>query len=97
MTGQGRPGPARLSPYAAASSHLALLSDLALGRVVDRAPRGGAGIGGTSAAVEAGGVRVFVKQVPVTGRDLLPGNVRSTANLTHSRPICTSTVPSAHR
>jgi hypothetical protein len=31
--------------------------------------------------VEAGGVRVFVKQVPVTERELLPGNARSTANL----------------
>jgi hypothetical protein len=81
MTGQGRRRPARMSAYATASSHLALLSDLALERVVDQAPRGRAGIGGASAAVEAGGVRVFVKQVPVTGRELRPGTVRSTANL----------------
>jgi len=38
-------------------------------------------MGGTSVTLEAGGVRVFVKQVPVTERELLPGNVRSTANL----------------
>jgi hypothetical protein len=77
MTGQGRPRPARMSAYATASSHLALLSDLALERVVDQAPRVRPGIGGTSATVEAGGVRVFVKQVPVTARELRPGNVRS--------------------
>ena len=38
-------------------------------------------MGGTSTALEVEGVRVFVKQVPVTGRELLPGNIRSTANL----------------
>jgi len=81
MTGQGRLRSARMSAYATASSHLALLSDLALERVVDRAPQVRPGIGGTSATVEAGGVRVFVKQVPVTERELLPGNARSTANL----------------
>ena len=81
MTGQGQPRPARMSAYATASSHLALLSDLALERVVDQAPQVRPGIGGTSATVEAGGVRVFVKQVPVTERELRPGNVRSTANL----------------
>jgi hypothetical protein len=70
-----------MSAYATASSHLALLSDLALERVVDQAPPGRPGIGGTSASVEVGGVRVFVKQIPVTERELLPGNVRSTANL----------------
>jgi len=70
-----------MTAYATASSHLALLSDSALERMVDQAPPGTPGIGGTSASVEVGGVRVFVKQVPVTGRELLPGNVRSTANL----------------
>ena len=81
MTGQGQPRPARMSAYATASSHLALLSDLALKRMVDQAPQVRPGIGGTSATVEAEGVRVFVKQVPVTERELRPGNVRSTANL----------------
>ena len=81
MTGQGRPRPARMSAYATASSHLALLSDPALARVADHAPGVRAGIGGTSATLEVEGVRVFVKQVPVTERELLPGNVRSTANL----------------
>jgi hypothetical protein len=80
MTDQGRS--ARMSAYATASSHLALLSDLALERVVDEAPRVRPGIGGTSATLEVEGVRVFVKQVPVTERELLPGNVKSTANLT---------------
>ena len=81
MTGQGQPRPARMSAYATASSHLALLSDLALKRMVDQAPQVRPGIGGTSATVEAEGVRVFVEQVPVTERELRPGNVRSTANL----------------
>jgi hypothetical protein len=35
MTDQGRPRPARLSAYTTASSRLALLSDLALERVVE--------------------------------------------------------------
>lgn len=81
MTGQVRARSARMPAYATASSHLALLSDQALERVVDQAPRVTPGIGGTSATLEVQGVRVFVKQVPVTGRELLPGNVRSTANL----------------
>jgi hypothetical protein len=81
MTDQVRPRSARLSAYATASSHLALLSDLALQRVVDQAPWGRPGMGGTSAILEVEGVRVFVKQVPVTERELLPGNIRSTANL----------------
>jgi hypothetical protein len=81
MTDQGRLHSARISAYASASSHLALLSDLALQRVVDQAPRGRPGMGGTSATLDVGGVRVFVKQVPVTERELLPGNMRSTANL----------------
>jgi len=81
MTGQGRPHSARMSAYATASSHLALLSDLAVERVVDQAPRVRPGMGGTSVTVDVEGVRVFVKQVPVTERELLPGNVRSTANL----------------
>jgi hypothetical protein len=66
MTDQGRS--ARMSAYATASSHLALLSDLALERVVDEAPRVRPGIGGTSATLEVEGVRVFVKQVPVRSR-----------------------------
>ena len=44
MTGQGRLRSARMSAYATASSHLALLSDLALERVVNQAPRGKPGI-----------------------------------------------------
>jgi hypothetical protein len=70
-----------MSAYATASSHLALLSDLALERMVGQAPQVRPGIGGTSARLEVEGVQVFVKQVPVTERELLPGNLRSTANL----------------
>jgi hypothetical protein len=81
MTGQGRPRSARMSAYATVSSHLALLSDVALERVVDQAPRVRSGMGGTSVTLDVAGVRVFVKQVPVTELELLPGSVRSTANL----------------
>ena len=80
MTDQARPS-VRISAYATASSHLALLSDLALECVVYQVLRVRPGMGGTSGSVEVDGVRVFVKQVPVTERDLLPGNVRSSANL----------------
>ncbi len=81
MTAESRPRFARMSAYATASSHLALLSDSALEHVVDKASQVKYGIGGTSATLEVEGVRVFVKRVPVTGRELLPGNIRSTANL----------------
>jgi hypothetical protein len=81
MTDQGRPRSARMSAYATASSHLELLSDSALERVVDKASRVRQGIGGTSATLEVEGVPIFVKRVPVTERELLPGNIRSTANL----------------
>ena len=81
MTDQGRPRSARMSAYATASSHLALLSDPAVERLVDEAPRFRPGMGGTSAVLDVEAVPVFVKQVPVTARELLPGNVRSTANL----------------
>jgi hypothetical protein len=81
MIDQDQPRPARLSAYASASSHLALLSDLALERMVDQAPEVRSGIGGTSGSLEVEGVRVFVKQIPVTGRELLPVHARSTANL----------------
>ena len=77
----GQPLAARLAAYATASSHLALLSDPVLDRALDQAPRLSPGIGGTAATMDVEGVRVFVKQIPVTERELLPGNVRSTANL----------------
>lgn len=41
----------------------------------------GSGIGGVRARVEIAGVPVFVKQVPLTERELAPPGFRSTANL----------------
>jgi len=75
------PSPARLSAYATASTALGLLSDRRLADAVAAAPALGSGIGGRSAELDVDGVRVFVKHVPLTDLELLPENVRSTANL----------------
>ena len=79
MTDQGRLRSARMSAYAAASPYLALLSDLALKRMVDQAPRGRPGMGGTSVTLEVEGVRVFVKQVPVTAAGDRPRDIPASA------------------
>lgn len=41
----------------------------------------GSGIGGRRAPLEVGGKPVFVKRVPLTESERLPGHVRSTAHL----------------
>jgi hypothetical protein len=71
----------RVLRYGTVASALALLDNERLGRLVDRAPATGAGIGGTTARVDVEGVPVFVKRVPLTDRERLPHNVMSTANL----------------
>ncbi|MDH6125650.1 protein kinase family protein [Kitasatospora sp. GP82] len=81
MTCQDRLPTARTDAWATVSTHLALLSDRRLGRLVDGATPLGSGIGGASAALEIEGVRVFVKRVPLTELELRPENVMSTANL----------------
>ncbi len=48
----------------------------------------GTGIGGASALLEVEGVPVFVKSVPLTDRERLPGNAGSTANLFGLPPFC---------
>ncbi|WP_380280184.1 protein kinase family protein [Kitasatospora purpeofusca] len=78
---EGAPDPARLAAHGAVAGRLSLLSDRRLGEVVASAPRLGSGIGGTSAALEVDGTRVFVKKVPLTDLELRPEHVRSTANL----------------
>ncbi|MFI7129005.1 protein kinase family protein [Nonomuraea sp. NPDC050153] len=71
----------RLTAYSTVSTSLALRSDLEMGRLVARAEPLGLGIGGRSALLEVDGTRVFVKRVPLSDRELLPENLRSTANL----------------
>lgn len=81
MTHRDPPHAARVAAHARAATHLALLSDRGLGRLLLGATPLGAGIGGASALLEIEGVKVFVKRVPVTELELRPENVMSTANL----------------
>ncbi|WP_329123771.1 protein kinase family protein [Streptomyces sp. NBC_01465] len=73
--------PARRSVHADVSTSLSLLSDDRLAKDVAAAEQLGTGIGGRSAVLEVAGSRVFVKRVPLTGLELRPEHLRSTANL----------------
>ncbi|MFC4118014.1 serine/threonine-protein kinase [Nonomuraea zeae] len=79
---------ARLSRYATASNELALLSDTRLGDLVGRAKVLGSGIGGVSVLLEAGGVPVFAKRIPLTDLERRPEHVMSTANLFDLPAFC---------
>ncbi|MFF0013654.1 protein kinase family protein [Streptomyces sp. NPDC005374] len=72
---------ARLTTHADTATSLALLSDRGLADLVASGTPAGTGIGGQATLLEVDGVRVFVKQVPLTDTELHPDNVRSTANL----------------
>ncbi|WP_371539388.1 serine/threonine-protein kinase [Streptomyces sp. NBC_00466] len=72
---------ARQARYSTVSTSLALCGDRRLGELVATAAPLGSGIGGRSAFLEVAGTPVFVKRVPLTGRELRPDHVRSTANL----------------
>ncbi|MEQ4715610.1 protein kinase family protein [Nonomuraea sp. B19D2] len=71
----------RLTAYSDVATSLALRGDVELGELVEQADPLGSGIGGRSALLAVAGTRVFVKRVPLTDRELLPENVRSTANV----------------
>lgn len=73
--------PTRLSTHADTAASLALLSDHALADLVASGTPAGTGIGGRATLLEVDGVRIFVKQVPLTATELEPDHVRSTANL----------------
>ncbi|MFF1302486.1 protein kinase family protein [Streptomyces sp. NPDC058307] len=73
--------PARLSTHADTATSLALLSDGDLADLVASGAPAGTGIGGRATLLEVDGVRVFVKQVPLTDTERHPVHVRSTANL----------------
>jgi hypothetical protein len=68
-----------LRSYGAVSSRLSALDDQQLGALLRRASPLGVGIGGTCSLLDVDGVRVFVKQVPLT--DLELEHPMSTANL----------------
>ncbi|MFI8087431.1 protein kinase family protein [Streptomyces sp. NPDC086080] len=79
---------ARLAAHGTVSAALARCGDGALRALVDRAVPAGSGIGGTSALIEVAGTTVFVKRVPLTGLELRPEHVRSTANLFELPMFC---------
>ena len=71
----------RLADHTDVATSLALLGDRELAELVAAGVELGTGIGGRSTLVEVGGVRVFVKRVPLTDTERHPDNMRSTANL----------------
>ena len=79
---------ARVTAFSAVSTALTLRSDRELAAWVDGAKPIGAGIGGPTALLEVEGTKVFVKRLPLTDLDLLPGNARSTANLFDLPDFC---------
>ncbi|MFI9170290.1 protein kinase family protein [Streptomyces lincolnensis] len=82
-----RSGP-RLTIHADTATALARLSDGELADLVAAGAHSGTGIDGRCVLVEVGGTRVFVKQVPLTERELLPHYVRSTADVFGVPPFC---------
>jgi serine/threonine protein kinase len=71
----------RLRTHADTATSLALLNDRDLADLVTSGTPVGVGIGGRATLLEVDGVRVFVKQVPLTDIELHSDHARSTANL----------------
>jgi hypothetical protein len=71
----------RSETHARIAGELAILSDEGLAVALAGAHPVGHGIGGPVATMEIGGVRLFVKCVPLTDLERRPENLRSTANL----------------
>ncbi|PAZ15735.1 hypothetical protein CLM62_13165 [Streptomyces sp. SA15] len=71
----------RIARHTDIATALSLLSDRELTDLVAAGTPNGSGIGGRSTLIEVDGVRVFVKQVPLTDTERLPEHVRSTANV----------------
>lgn len=72
---------ARLATYAATATAVSLLSDRRLGDLLAAARPAGSGIGGSTAGLDVDGVRVFVKQIPLTELEQRSEHAMSTANL----------------
>jgi len=71
----------RLAAHRAVATALSALSDSDLAGLIAGGHAPGSGVGGSVVAVEAGGVTVFAKSIPLTAVELRPGNRMSTANL----------------
>lgn len=78
----------RLCAHTAIATSLALLSDHELAELVAEGTPVGTGIGGPTKVIEVDGARVFVKLVRLTDTELLPENVRSTANVFDVPTFC---------
>ncbi|GIM93732.1 serine/threonine protein phosphatase [Paractinoplanes toevensis] len=81
-----RTGVSRRSRHTRTSALLAARTDDELSALVRGAPVEAVGVGGGSAVLDAGGVPVFAKRIPMTGREL--AHPRSTANLFGLPPFC---------
>ncbi|WP_033826185.1 hypothetical protein [Kitasatospora sp. MBT63] len=79
---------ARLGAYDSVSAALSRLDGPGAARLLAGAVPLGTGIGGRTARVEVAGVPVFVKTVPLTGRELRTANLLSTANLFDLPAFC---------
>ncbi|WP_210406815.1 hypothetical protein [Prauserella flavalba] len=77
----------RAAGHKAVKTALSRLDDRRLAELVGQARPLGSGIGGTSALLDVEGVRVFVKRVPLTDLERLPGRLGSTANV-FGLPVC---------
>lgn len=73
--------PERLAAHTRIARCLAPLDDRELAELVAAGESLGTGIGGRAVRLLVGGRPVFVKRVPLTDLERLPGNERSTANL----------------
>ncbi|MFJ1709051.1 protein kinase family protein [Kitasatospora sp. NPDC088346] len=78
---------ARLAAYDSASTALSRLDDRQLTRLLAGAVPAAQG-GGRAARLKVGTVPVLVRRIPLTDRELLAGNVMSTADLFRLPPAC---------
>ena len=81
MSAPENSAPVRRQRHDLVSSALERLSDDEVAGMLTVSKPLGSGIGGVRAQIEVAGVPVFVKQVPLTERELAPQDYRSTANL----------------
>lgn len=73
------------------STSLAGLDDYELAALVDAAPTGAVGVGGSSSLLDVDSVPVFVKRIPITDREL--AHPHSTTNLFDVPTHCQYGIP----
>jgi hypothetical protein len=71
----------RITTYGTLATELALLSDQRLTELLENARSIGTSIGGTSALLEIGGKKIFVKKIRLTDIERHPENIMSTRNI----------------